>query len=143
LNKGDTAWDHLKDINEALIPRYVGETCDGVLKFDFAYNETDPAIIGAIEDVASIQTSLDVNQENSIKVEGIIIDKTKPEQVLWDGSNTLVTNSGGKPMHPIASASYLDIHGATTIEAKYSEEGESSKTRSKEDNLSGGPQRAR
>jgi hypothetical protein len=120
VNKGDTAWDHLKDINEALIPRYVGETCDGVLKFDFAYNETDPAIIGAIEDVASIQTSLDVNQENSIKVEGILIEKASADSQLWNGSTVtgIQTNTGGAMLHPITSGDWLTIQGVTTIEAK-------------------------
>jgi hypothetical protein len=121
VNKGDTAWDHLKDINEALIPRYVGETCDGVLKFDFAYNETDPAIIGAIEDVASIQTSLDIDQANSIKVEGITVNKSLATEVLWNGTGTLITDSGGAPRHPIVNATYASIQSATIIEAQYKE----------------------
>jgi hypothetical protein len=120
VNKGDTAWDHLKDINEALIPRYVGETCDGVLKFDFAYNEIDPAIIGAIEDVASIQTSLDINQENSIKVEGIIIDKTeKNTPPIAQGIKGATLNSGNALLHPISSGANLEINGTDNIEVMY------------------------
>lgn len=124
ISKGDTVWDHLKDIGDALIPRYIGESCDGVLQFRFNYGQSDPATLGAIEDVASVSTNLDVDRYNSIKVEGILIDKTTLNQpVLWSASDSglLITNTGGKAMNPIASGAYLDIHGATTIEAKYQE----------------------
>jgi hypothetical protein len=128
VNKGDTAWDHLKDIGDALIPRYIGESCDGVLQVKFNYNETDPATIGAIENVASISTSLDINQANSIKVEGILIDKIPAaavaagaSQVLWDGTSVFLTGSGNRLEHPIVNGAKLDSHGATVIEAQYSD----------------------
>jgi hypothetical protein len=121
VNKGETVWDHLKDIRDATLANYIGMTADGVLKYQVAYNSVDPAPLGAIENVSSISTSLDVNQANSIKVEGILIDKAPNEKLLWDGAGILLAGPNGKPLHPITDGAYLTVQGASTIEAKYQE----------------------
>jgi len=121
INKGDTVWEHIKDIGDATLARYIGMTADGVFKYATAYNETDPTALGAITDVSGISTGLDSNEVNSIKVEGMVIDKATENVVLWDGTGSLLRDAGGKVRHPIASGASLSVNGATTIEARYSE----------------------
>jgi hypothetical protein len=123
--KGDTVWEHLKDIGNASICYYLGMSPDGIFTFKNRYAEagvSTPESFGAIDNVGAIDTSLETEAANSIKVEGVIINKATALETLFTGTSAaLTTNSGGALMHPIEDATYLTVQGATTIECAYQE----------------------
>jgi len=124
VDRGSTAWDALKKIGDASIASYIGMSPDGVFEFKVRYNSADMPNMGDIEDFGGIATSLDVDGANAVRVHGVIIDKeTNPTQ-LWTASEAagFLTDEGGKLKHPITSAAYLAVSGATTIEMKYKED---------------------
>ncbi|MGV0982615.1 MAG: hypothetical protein ACOYB0_09660 [Polynucleobacter sp.] len=121
VDKGDDVWKHLKYISEACIPRYLGMTPDGVFCFDIRYNETDPAVVGVIDGVKSISTSLEANGINSILVSGCLIKKYTNNVVLWDGASILDTNDAGNTRHLVEDGEYLEVNGTSVIEAEYCE----------------------
>jgi hypothetical protein len=121
VKKGESPWSHLKNISEALIPRQLGMTSDGVLKITTGYNETDPPVLGDITNVASVGTTLEVDATNSIKVTGVLINKETTKQLISSGTDIdgMIKNAGGQLQHPITSGSYLTLYGATEIEIPY------------------------
>lgn len=123
VEKGDSPLDHLQDIADASIARGLFVTEDGVLKMPVAYNETNAANLGDIEDAGEISTQLDNTAENSVEVHGVVIVKETQERILFDGSGVgLVTDSGGKILHPIANGAEMAIAGVTSFELIYKED---------------------
>lgn len=124
IAKGDSVWDHLKDIGNASIASYVGATPDGVLTMRVRYNELNEENHGEVEDFGSVATSLEVQSANAIKIHGYSVSDGS-KQLLYTAKTAsgITLDSGGLPRHPIANGAPMYVNGATVFDAIYSEAG--------------------
>jgi hypothetical protein len=123
VNQGGNVWEDIKAIGDAGLANYVGMTEDGVFRFASRYAETDPDVIGDVEDFGAISTQLEINTVNSVKVKGITIEKETGTSCLWNGNTSgCMITVDNKLRHPIEDGTYMSVKGATTLEMPYSED---------------------
>jgi len=86
--RGDTPWDHLKELADASGSMYLGMDASNTLRLisKLATGYSDPSSIETIgdSDIQDVNSILDVAQANKILVRGVKIKKNENMQNVWD-----------------------------------------------------------